>query len=134
MGLVWGLFDFTRQRERLLKKRFPGFQECMRLMRKRDAQLQEDGFHFLLPHAHEYVQQLIDEFSHETDSGLRWWLLELIADEDGSGEEGFAQVNSAEVGSPQIDSEEVGFAEVYMFIWMFFSPLIPSFDPSFESL
>ncbi len=52
----------------------------MRLMRKRDAQLQEDGFHFLLPHAHEYVQQLIDEFSHETDSGLRWWLLELIAE------------------------------------------------------
>jgi len=52
----------------------------MRLMRKHDPQLQEDGFHFLLPHAHEYVQQLMDEFSQETDPGLRCWLLELIAD------------------------------------------------------
>src|SRR5258708_36673750 len=52
----------------------------MRLMRKHDAQLQEDGFHLLLPHAHEYVAQLIDEFSHETDPGLRCWLLELLAE------------------------------------------------------
>jgi hypothetical protein len=52
----------------------------MRLMRKRDAQLQEDGFHFLLPHAHEYTQQLMDEFSRETDPGLRRWLLELLAE------------------------------------------------------
>ena len=52
----------------------------MHLMRKRNAQLQEDGFHFLLPHAQEYVQQLIDEFSHETDSNLREALLELIAE------------------------------------------------------
>src|SRR5438105_205431 len=62
------------------KKQFPGFQECMRLMRKHDPQLQEDGFHLLLPHAHEYVQQLMDEFSQEADPGLRCWLLELIAE------------------------------------------------------
>lgn len=52
----------------------------MRLMRKHDAQLQEDGFHFLLPRVHEYVAQLIDEFSHEADPGLRCWLLELLAE------------------------------------------------------
>ena len=34
----------------------------MCLMRKRDAQLQEEGFHLLLSHAHEYAQQLMDEF------------------------------------------------------------------------
>lgn len=45
-----------------------------------DAQLQEEGFHILLPHAHEYVAQLIEEFSPETDPGLRCWLLELLAE------------------------------------------------------
>lgn len=52
----------------------------MRLMRKRDPQLQEDGFHILLPHAHEYTQQLMDECAQETDLGLRCWLLELLAE------------------------------------------------------
>ncbi len=63
-----------------MKGSFPGFQECMQLMRKSDAQSQEDGFHFLLPHAHEYTQQLMDAFSQETDHGLRCWLLELLAE------------------------------------------------------
>ncbi len=49
-------------------------------MRKRDPQLREDGFHALLPHVHEHIEQLIDEFSHETDRGLRCWLLELIGE------------------------------------------------------
>jgi hypothetical protein len=49
-------------------------------MRKSDAQLQEDGFHFLFPHAHEYVAQLIEEFSHEANPGIRCWLLELLAE------------------------------------------------------
>lgn len=31
-------------------------------------------------HAHEHVGQLIDEFSHEADPGLRCWLLELLAE------------------------------------------------------
>ena len=59
---------------------FPGFQECMSLMRKPDAQLQEDGFRLLLPHAHEYTQQLLDEFAQDSDPGLRCWLLELLAE------------------------------------------------------
>lgn len=49
-------------------------------MRKRDPQLQEDGYHLLLPHAHEYVQQLMEQFTQETDHGLRCWLLELLAE------------------------------------------------------
>ena len=32
---------------------------------------QEDGFHLLLPHVYEYVARLIDEFSYETNPGLR---------------------------------------------------------------
>jgi hypothetical protein len=62
------------------KEQFPGFQECLRLMRKRDPQLREEGFHLLLPHAHEHIQQLMELFAQETDSGLRCWLLELLAE------------------------------------------------------
>jgi len=61
-----------------MKARFPGFKQCMAMMRKRDGQTQEDGFHWLLPHAGEYVHELIEEFGKENDLGLRCWLLELI--------------------------------------------------------
>jgi hypothetical protein len=51
----------------------------MQLMRDRDPQDQEDGFHLLLPHAAEHIDQLIAEFAKERiDHGLRCWLLELI--------------------------------------------------------
>ena len=53
----------------------------MRLMRKHDPQLREDGFHTLLPVAGEHVTELIDEFNAERDDhGLRCWLLELIGE------------------------------------------------------
>ena len=52
----------------------------MRLMRKRNPQLQEDGFHLLRSHAHEYTQQLMNAFAQEIDPGLRCWLLELLAE------------------------------------------------------
>ena len=61
-----------------MKARFPGFKKCMAMMRKRDPQTQEDGFHLLLPHAGAHVQELIEEFSKEKAHGLRCWLLELI--------------------------------------------------------
>jgi hypothetical protein len=61
-----------------MKARFPGFKKCMAMMRKRDGQTQEDGFHWLLPHAGEYVHELIEEFGKEEDFGLRCWLLELV--------------------------------------------------------
>jgi HEAT repeat protein len=53
----------------------------MRLMRSSDRQRMEDGFHLLLPHAAEHVDELIDEFRGESDDiGLRRWLLELIGE------------------------------------------------------
>jgi len=61
-----------------MKARFPGFKKCMAMMRKRDPQTQEDGFHWLLPHAGEHVHELIEEFGKEENHGLRCWLLELI--------------------------------------------------------
>lgn len=57
------------------------FRDAMRLMRKHDPQLQEDGFHMLRPHAAEHVEELIAEFRAEKkDHGLRCWLVELIGD------------------------------------------------------
>ena len=62
------------------KQHVPGLEECMRLMRKHDPLLQEEGFHALLPHAAEYVDKLITEFREEGDHGLRCWLLELLGE------------------------------------------------------
>jgi hypothetical protein len=52
----------------------------MRMMRRHDPQVQEDGFHWLLPRAAEFVEPLLTEYCHETDHGLRCWLLELIGE------------------------------------------------------
>jgi hypothetical protein len=60
------------------KKESFSFKKCMAMMRKRSPMIQEDGFHWLLPHAGEYVHQMIEEFGKEKDHGLRCWLLELI--------------------------------------------------------
>lgn len=59
-----------------MKPKFPGFKKCMQMMRSRDPQVQEDGFHWLLPHASE----LIDAFHSEEDLGLQCWLLELVGE------------------------------------------------------
>ncbi|QUQ70560.1 HEAT repeat domain-containing protein [Kutzneria sp. CA-103260] len=57
------------------------FRDAMRLMRKHNPQLQEDGFHLLRPHAAEHVDALVAEFQAERDDhGLRCWLLELIGE------------------------------------------------------
>jgi HEAT repeats len=57
------------------------FQQAMRLMRKHDPQIREDGFALLRLHAAEHVDQLIAEFAREqADHGLRCWLLELIGE------------------------------------------------------
>ncbi|GLV54322.1 hypothetical protein KDH_11700 [Dictyobacter sp. S3.2.2.5] len=63
-----------------MKKQLPGFQECLRLMRMRDPQMQEDGFHLLRAQAHKYTQQLVNEVTRETNPGLRCWFLELLAE------------------------------------------------------
>lgn len=61
-----------------MKARYPGFPKCMAMMRDRDPQTREDGFHLLLPHVGEHVYELIEVFAEEEDHGLRCWLLELI--------------------------------------------------------
>jgi hypothetical protein len=53
-----------------MKDKFPGFKKCMAMMRKHDGQTQEDGFHWLLPHAGDFVRELIEEFKNEKDLGL----------------------------------------------------------------
>ena len=54
------------------------FKAAMKLMRKHDPQLQEDGFHTIEPRAAEWLPQLIAAFEQERDHGLKCWLLELI--------------------------------------------------------
>ncbi|MEV0649848.1 HEAT repeat domain-containing protein [Phytomonospora sp. NPDC050363] len=54
------------------------FRDAMRLMRKHDPQLAEDGFWALAPVAGEHVAELMEEFAVEKDRGLRCWLLELV--------------------------------------------------------
>ena len=56
------------------------FRRAMRLMRRHDPQAREDGFQQLLPHASDYLEDLLVEFAHENDHGLRCWLLELIGE------------------------------------------------------
>lgn len=60
--------------------RFPGYKACLAMMRKHNPQTREDGFHFLRPHAAEYIDELIAEFQTEKDHGLQCWLLELIGE------------------------------------------------------
>ncbi|HTF07415.1 MAG TPA: HEAT repeat domain-containing protein [Asanoa sp.] len=56
------------------------FARALRLMRRRDPQLAEDGFQRLRGLAAAHVDRLIDEFRRETDHGVRCCLLELIAE------------------------------------------------------
>ncbi len=63
-----------------MRQKFPGFKACLQMMRQRDPQVQEDGFHWLRPHVSEYVPELIAAFSSETDMGLKCWQLELIGE------------------------------------------------------
>src|SRR5689334_12246214 len=64
----------------MAKSKVLTFAQCMRLMRKHDAQLQEDGFHALLQRAREFVPELMHEFAIEQDHGLRCWILELLGE------------------------------------------------------
>jgi hypothetical protein len=56
------------------------FQRALQLMRRRNPQLAEDGFHRLRDMAADHVEELIEEFNREHDHGVRCWLLELSGD------------------------------------------------------
>jgi hypothetical protein len=62
------------------KRREPTFGECLSLMRKRDPQLAEDGFHLLRPRAREHLTELIEAFRTEEVHSIRRWLLQLIGE------------------------------------------------------
>jgi hypothetical protein len=70
------------------KHREPTFEECLSLMRKRDPQLAEDGFHFLRPRAKEHLTELLEAFRTEEVHSIRCWLLQLIG--EARSEEAFA--------------------------------------------
>jgi len=42
--------------------------------------LQKDGFHWLLPRAHNFINDLIVEFRLEENIGTKCWILELLAE------------------------------------------------------
>jgi hypothetical protein len=56
------------------------FKKCMQLMKEKNHQTQEEGFHMLLPYANECIELLIEAFRKEQDFGLKCWLLELIGE------------------------------------------------------
>jgi HEAT repeat protein len=62
------------------KLRFPGFEQCLKMMRSSNASVSEDGFWCLEEHAAEYAPQLIAAFWDEDNAGIRGWLIELIGD------------------------------------------------------
>jgi hypothetical protein len=68
------------QKRRQLKRTFPGFQQCMKMMRQHDPEIKEEGYHCLLPFAHEHVPELTAAFQAETKHGLRCWLFELLGE------------------------------------------------------
>jgi hypothetical protein len=62
------------------RQEFPGFNACLGMMRDRDPQVMEDGFHWLRSHVAEFVPGLLAAFRDEMDRGVKCWLLELIGD------------------------------------------------------
>ena len=50
------------------------------MMRKRDPQVEENGFGLVKRVAAEHAGELIAAYSDQTDRGLRCWLLELLGE------------------------------------------------------
>lgn len=72
--------DYEQARLRALRSATGDFRQAMRLMRAEDPQAAEDGFGLLRDIAAEHVQELLDEFSRESEPSMRCWLLELIGE------------------------------------------------------
>ncbi|WP_200949979.1 HEAT repeat domain-containing protein [Nocardioides sp. Root151] len=56
------------------------FTRGLAMMRKRDAQVREDGFGLVRCVAADHVAELSGAYAAESDHGLRCWLLELLGD------------------------------------------------------
>lgn len=62
-------------------ERFPGFVSSMAMLRNRkDAEAQEAGYHWLLPHIGEFVEPLLAELEAERDPYIQGWILELLGE------------------------------------------------------
>lgn len=61
-----------------MKAKFPGVRACLSMLARHDPQMQEDGFHWLLPHVDEYLDALITAFNNPENEAIQSWLLELI--------------------------------------------------------
>jgi hypothetical protein len=64
----------------MAKRRKPSVDECLKLMRSRDAMTAEEGFHLLLCDVSAHAERLMAEFETETRRDMRCWLLELIGE------------------------------------------------------
>jgi HEAT repeat protein len=62
------------------KRRFPGFEQCLKMMRSSNGSVSEEGFGWLAERAAEYVPQFIAAFWDDDNAALRPWLMELIGD------------------------------------------------------
>ena len=61
-----------------MKRTYPGFKQCMKMMRSHEAETKEEGYYSLLPHASEHIPELLAAFQAEQNHGLRCWLFELL--------------------------------------------------------
>ena len=57
---------------------FPGFDQCMAMLRKRKSMTQEEGFFWLQSRAGEFVEQLLAELETEQDVGVQADIIELL--------------------------------------------------------
>lgn len=57
---------------------FPGFAECMAMLRKRKLMTQEAGFFWLQPRAEKFVEPLLAELETEQDVETQSWIIELL--------------------------------------------------------
>ena len=69
--------NWEAERERLLRSAHGDYARSLRLMRDKDPQFSEDGFHLLTLIAADHIDELIEEYRR--DGPHRYWLLELIA-------------------------------------------------------
>jgi HEAT repeat protein len=59
---------------------FPGFDQCIQMIRSDDAMTYEDGYHSLLGRAHEYTDKLIQLMQDEKSPDMRGKFIELLGD------------------------------------------------------
>lgn len=59
---------------------FPGLQQCLKMLRHSNPQINEDGYGWLRSRAVELLPQLIAAYEDEQCNDIRGWLIELIGE------------------------------------------------------